>query len=269
MLTALDIVNRIFGYFNIQDRPKGRVFTIIAFFANFYLLYVAIANLRYEGYRIRGALFLALFVVMLYFIYLNFMYYFTTKKAPADISPKIERALGGSAKARQEAAEAFVQEETPTVGVFDESQLLPTTLLIGSRQQKNIDRLAKHMEDNGVMTLDYQGVSEQMLTEVAQKTAQPVLAMGTPVLVPFFELVQHGKRWIIRGGLNELDATELAEVVTVGLSPIDDAQDKFDLALASVTLSGGPQKEPGRSGLRDAFAKFTIDAKVAYVNPNK
>ncbi|KRM87576.1 DUF6681 family protein [Lacticaseibacillus thailandensis] len=269
MLTALDIVNRIFGYFNIQDKPKGRVFTIIAFFANFYLLYVAVANLRYAGYRIRGALFLTLFLVLLYFIYLNFMYYFTNKKAPADISPVIERALGGNAKARKAAAQAFVQKETPTAGVFTESQLLPTTLVIGSHQQRNIDRLAKRMEETGVMTLDYQGVSDRVLNEVAQQTAQPVLAMGKPVLLPYFELAQHGKRWIIRGGLNELDATELAEVVTVGLSPIAEAQSQFNLALASVTLSGGPQKEPGRSGLRDAFAKFTIEAKVAYVNTNK
>lgn len=58
MLTALDILNRLLSYFNIQDKAKGKAFTIVAFVANFYLLYTAIQGLRYPGYRLQGLLFL-------------------------------------------------------------------------------------------------------------------------------------------------------------------------------------------------------------------
>ncbi len=75
MLTVIDIINRVLGYFNIADKPKGKAFTWIAFVANFYLLYIAIQNLRYPDFRIRGALFMLAFVVFLYFIALNFLYY--------------------------------------------------------------------------------------------------------------------------------------------------------------------------------------------------
>jgi hypothetical protein len=38
------------SYFNIQDKAKGKAFTVVAFVANFYLLYAAIQGLRYPGY---------------------------------------------------------------------------------------------------------------------------------------------------------------------------------------------------------------------------
>ena len=95
MLTVIDIINRVLGYFNIADKPKGKAFTWIAFVANFYLLYIAIQNLRYPDFRIRGALFMLAFVVFLYFIALNFLYYFTNKTTRFDISPTVENWLLG------------------------------------------------------------------------------------------------------------------------------------------------------------------------------
>ena len=65
MLTVIDIINRVLGYFNVADKPKGKAFTWVALIANFYLLYVAIQNLRYPDFRIRGALFMLAFVVFL------------------------------------------------------------------------------------------------------------------------------------------------------------------------------------------------------------
>lgn len=93
MLTVIDIINRVLGYFNVADKPKGKAFTWVALIANFYLLYVAIQNLRYPDFRIRGALFMLAFVVFLYFIGLNFLYYFTNKTTKFDISPKVENGL--------------------------------------------------------------------------------------------------------------------------------------------------------------------------------
>ncbi len=82
MLAALDILNRLLGYFNIQDKPKGQAFTIVALIANFYLLYIGIQNVRYPDFRWRGIFFLAVFFVLLYFIVLNVFITSPTRRCP-------------------------------------------------------------------------------------------------------------------------------------------------------------------------------------------
>nr|WP_054716888.1 DUF6681 family protein [Lacticaseibacillus manihotivorans] len=57
MLTALDILNRLLSYFNIQDKAKGKAFTVVAFVANFYLLYTAIQGLRYPAIAFKASCF--------------------------------------------------------------------------------------------------------------------------------------------------------------------------------------------------------------------
>ena len=82
---------------------KNRVYTVVGGIGNFYLLYVAwrfFAN----GFIGRGLLFILAFLVLLYFTYLNTIYWFTEKKAKWDISPKIENALGIKPKDPEEEA---------------------------------------------------------------------------------------------------------------------------------------------------------------------
>lgn len=271
MLTALDLINRLLNYFNIQDKPKGRAFTIVAFLANFYLLYVAIQGLRYQNYRIYGALFLLLFLIFLYFIVLNFIYYYTDKKVKWDISPVIEKALGGSVKQRQAAVDAYSQvQDQPANGVFANQQVLHSTLAIDASQQRAINELAGQMEKQGILTLKYHGLDDNTLARIAQKTAAPVLAMGAPLPLPYYDL-QHtaDNRWVIVGGLNSLEYRELATVESIGLTPIDKAASMYRLAAAQVTLSGGPQKTPSRSGMNSITKPFTIEAELAYLDTNK
>ncbi|WP_155287792.1 DUF6681 family protein [Lacticaseibacillus zhaodongensis] len=270
MLTALDLINRLLNYFNIQDKPKGRAFTIVAFLANFYILYVALNALRYKGFRLQGLAFLLLFLVFLYFIVLNFVYYFTDKTAKFDISPVIEKALGGNSKAKKAAEEAYTQTESPVNGVFTNDQVLPATLKISANNQVAIDKLVDALQAQSLLTLDYHGLDDNTLARVATKKAAPVLAMGAPLPLPFFEL-RHtlDNRWVIVGGMNSLDYTELAEVETIGLTPIEQAANQYKLAAAQVVLTGGPQKRPARSGLMEITEPFTIEAQLAYVDANK
>lgn len=270
MLTALDLVNRLLNYFNIQDKPKGRAFTVVAFIANFYILYVAINALRYKGFRLEGAAFLLLFLVFLYFIILNFVYYFTDKTAKFDISPKIEKALGGNSKAKKAAEEAYTQTKSPVNGVFANEQVLPTKLRITANNQLAINKLVENMQAQSLLTLDYHGLDDNALARVAANNQVPLLAMGAPVPLPYFEL-RHtlDNRWVIMGGLNSLENTELATVESIGLTPIKQAADKYKLAAAQVVLTGGPQKRPARSGLMEITVPFTIEAQLAYVDANE
>jgi len=266
MLTFLDIINRMLGYFNIQDRPKGQVFTVVAFIANFYLLYIAIQNLRYAGFRIRGALFLLAFIALLYFIILNFIYFFTNKKAPFDISPKIEKMLGGN-QAQKKAAEQALAAQTqasPASGVFAEDKILPATTTISEDQQANLDQLVTDLVTQGAMALNYQGLDDAALARVATQTQQPVLAMGGPVELPFFSLQPTGDQLVVMGGLNALSAQPLGTIDSIGLMPVATAQAQYDFAVAHAYVTGGEAKRLGRSGLMTIKQPYTLTVQVAY-----
>jgi hypothetical protein len=265
MLTALDVINRLFSYLNIQDKPKGKAFTVVAFVANFYILYVAINHLRFPGYRLRGFLYLLLFFVFLYFIFLNYVYYFTKRSFKYDISPIIEKALGGNAKAHLEAEKAYTQTVDNGNGVFDTNHVLPAKLVIDDNEQLAINNLVDALQKQGILTLDYHGLSDEELSKITRKTASPVLAMGAPLPLPYYELQETlDHRWVISGGLNALESAELATVEAIGLTPIEDAAKQYQLAAARVVLTGGPQKRPGRSGLMKTTEPFGIEARIAF-----
>lgn len=270
MLTALDILNRLLGYFNIQDKAKGKAFTIVAFLANFYLLYVSILNLRYAAYRLYGVLFLLLFLVLLYFIALNFVYYFTDKRAKFDISPKVEKLLGGN-QAQLKAAEQQLAQDTaggPASGLFDADKLLPTAVSIAPAQQRHLDDLVQALTKQGAMTLNYQGLDDRAVTRVAQKNKQPVPAMGAPVPVPYYTLRRTGDSLEVIGGLNALTTASLATVTRVGLMPVAAALADYELAAAQVVITGGESKVPGRHGVITRQEPYGLSVQLAY-SPRK
>lgn len=266
MLAALDILNRLLGYFNIQDKPKGQAFTIVALIANFYLLYIGIQNVRYPDFRWRGIFFLAVFFVLLYFIVLNVFYYFTDKKMPFDISPKVEKALGGNSAAKKAAEQALVAktQNSPATGVFADDKILPATIASDTTQQANIDELTRILLEQGLFALDYQGLDETAIKNVAQKTKQSVYAMGGPVELPFFDLQQQENNLVVFGGLNALTAKPLGTVTTVGLTPVDKAQTQYQFAVAHAYLTGGEYKQLGRSGLITKRDSYTLTVQLAY-----
>lgn len=266
MLTALDILNRLLGYFNIQDKAKGKAFTVVAGLANFYILYLAISCLRYQGYRLRGALFLLLFFVFLYFIVLNAVYYYTDKTVPFDLSPKVERLLGGNQehlKAAERALTAGPQTGAAS-GVFADQQLLPTTVITSPAQQAALDQLVRQLVATGVMSLNYQGLDERAVLRVARQTHAPVAAMGAPVELPYFRLSEEQGRLLVYGGLNALKPLALGEITRVGLMPVKAAQKDYRLAAAHVLIQGGEVKRPGRAGLLTEHQPYTLRVQIAY-----
>lgn len=266
MLTVIDIINRVLGYFNVADKPKGKAFTWVALIANFYLLYVAIQNLRYPDFRIRGALFMLAFVVFLYFIGLNFLYYFTNKTTKFDISPKVEKWLGSNA-AKKTAVENELRTQlgaAPAQGVFSQDQLLTADVTMTEEQQANLDTLVDSLVKQGVLSLNYQGLDDKAVGRVAQETQQPVLAIGAPFPLPFFDLQHLDSKLVITGGLNALMAKPLATVDRVGLLPVEAAQRDYHLVVANVFLIGGEQKLLGRSGLRKEAQPYSLTVQLAY-----
>ncbi|MGL5104014.1 MAG: DUF6681 family protein, partial [Limosilactobacillus fermentum] len=84
---------------------------------------------------------------------------------------------------------------------------------------------------------------------------------------PYFELVHDplGHRLEIYMGLNQMEKRPVGHIKRVGLTDVHTAHDQFDLYLASLYVTGGPRKIPGRRGstiLTDG--DFGLVAQVAY-----
>lgn len=266
MLTVLDLLNRFLGYFNIQDKAKGKAFTVVAFVANFYVLYLAINHLRFAGYRVQGALFLVAFLVILYFVVLNFVYYFTTKTVWFDISPTVAKWLGGDPQAMKAAENALAAgaPKAAANGVFDDDHVLPAVITVSPSQQRNLDELVDTMVQAGRMRLDYAGLDDKAIERVAQKTQAPVPAMGAPIELPYFTLAKRHDDLYVMGGLNALQPVELAAIERVGLMPVTAAQADYDLAAAHVYVTGGTAKHLGRQGLITQSTPFSLTVALGY-----
>ena len=88
MFSILGMINSYIGYFNMNATLKNRIYTVVGGVGNFYLLYVAYRFFA-NGFIVRGLLFILAFLALLYFTYLNILYFFTEDRvSKLDISPK-------------------------------------------------------------------------------------------------------------------------------------------------------------------------------------
>lgn len=254
---------------------KNRVYTIVGGVGNFYLLYVAwrfFAN----GFIERGLLFILAFLVLLYFTYLNAIYWFTEKKAKWDISPKIENALGIKSKDPEEEARkkvarmrqaGFVQ----TNGIFDENQdFLPAEITTSEAELANIQIVADSLKKINYLHLDYDGKSKNTIFKEIKSDGKVRYALGeTPQALPYFELKNVEGKLVIYGGINQIESYQLGTVKTIGLMPASEAAKKYHIYLATVVLTGGPFMIAGRSTAMEDNEPFRIDAKIAYTSREK
>lgn len=254
---------------------KNRVYTVVGGIGNFYLLYVAwrfFAN----GFIGRGLLFILAFLVLLYFTYLNAIYWFTEKKAKWDISPKIENALGIKPKDPEEEARkkvarmrqaGFVQ----TNDIFDENQdFLPAEITTSEAELANIQIVADSLKKINYLHLDYDGKSKNTIFKEIKSDGKVRYALGeTPQALPYFELKNVEGKLVIYGGINQIESYQLGTVKTIGLMPASEAAKKYHIYLATVVLTGGPFMIAGRSTAMEDNEPFRIDAKIAYTSREK
>ena len=254
---------------------KNRVYTIVGGVGNFYLLYVAwrfFAN----GFIGRGLLFILAFLVLLYFTYLNAIYWFTEKKAKWDVSPKIENALGIKPKDPEEEARkkvarmrqaGFVQ----TNGIFDENQdFLPAEITTSEAELANIQIVADGLKKINYLHLDYDGKGKNTIFKEIKSDGKVRYALGeTPQALPYFELKNVEGKLVIYGGINQIESYQLGTVKTIGLMPASEAAKKYHIYLATVVLTGGPFMIAGRSTAMEDNEPFRIDAKIAYTSREK
>lgn len=264
MFSLLGMINSYIGYFNMNATLKGRIYTIVGGVGNFYLLYVAYRFFA-NGFIGRGSLFILVFLILLYFTYLNVLYFFTPDKTSRfDISPKIEKLLGikipdATAQEKAKVAPGFVQ----TNGIFDQNEFLPSTLKFSAKQRENLKLVVAQLEKIGYLKLDFAGKNDQELFK-SSKTGERFYALATPVALPYYELREKKGKLLVYGGVNQIEAVELGEVTQVGLLRGYEALKRYQLSLATVLLAKGPYKFAGRSTMMQKDEPYELQIQIAY-----
>lgn len=269
MLSFLDMVNHYLGYINVNVKIKNRIYVILGFLGDIYLFYIALRYLK-NGHPFWGLLILAVALLLLYFVYLNVVYYFTDKKAPFDISPKIEKLLHIKPKEAEEEGKQMVRggRNIPANGYFDEKKILPGKLKSNDGELATIQNLATRLQQHQLLDLDYSGLGDREIMAQTQQNGKPVYATGPGVLIPYFEMKQEGGQLAVYAGINQAEAQRVGAVSTVGLQPVADVRDQFELYLANATLVGGPFKVLGRNSLIEQANDFEVAVQLAYKHPD-
>ncbi|WP_125580703.1 DUF6681 family protein [Levilactobacillus cerevisiae] len=266
MLSFLDMVNHYLGYINVNAKIKNRIYVVIGALGDLYLFYIAVRYLQ-NSHPFWGLLILLVALILLYFVYLNTIYFFTEKKAPFDISPTIERWLHIKPKdADIETTKPGVRggRNIPANGYFDEKKILPGKLTASAQDAQNVQNLATQLQQNQLLQLDYSGLGDREIMEQTRKNGKPVYASGPGILIPYFEMKNEGNQLVVYAGLNQAEKQRVGVVSTVGLQNVADVRDQIELYLANATLVGGPFKVLGRTSLIEQPGDFQVAVQLAY-----
>ena len=264
MFSILGMINSYIGYFNMNATLKNRIYTIVGGVGNFYLLYVAYRFFA-NGFIVRGLLFILAFLALLYFTYLNILYFFTEDRvSKLDISPKVEKMLGvkiPDTRAAENAgvASGFMQ----TNGIFKDEEFLPSTLRTNHKQRENLQKVVAQLEQVGYLQLDFGGAKDKELFKKA-KSGDRFFALNEPVALPYYELREVNGKLLVYGGVNQIERQELGEVTQVGLLRGIEALKRYRLSLAAVPLTGGPYKFAGRSTMMQKDEPYRLEIQIAY-----
>ncbi|WP_341778975.1 DUF6681 family protein [Levilactobacillus sp. HBUAS70063] len=265
MLSFLDMVNHYLGYINVSVKIKNRIYVILGALGDLYLFYIGVRYLQ-NGHPFWGLLILLVALILLYFAYLNTVYYFTNKKAPFDISPKIEKLLHMKPKEADldQPKRTVGGRNIPANGYFDEKKILPGKLTSTPIEQANIQQLATRLQQNQLLQLDYSGLGDREITEQTRQTGKPVYASGPGALIPYFDMQTENDQLVVYAGMNQAEKQRVGVVSTVGLQNVADVRDQFELYLANATLVGGPFKVLGRTTVIEQENEFQVAVQLAY-----
>ena len=277
MFSFLDMINSSLSYFNLDVKLKSRIYIIIASLGDIYLVYVTF-RLFMNHVWLRALLYCLAVIGLTYFIYLNFVFYFLEKTSRFDfISPRVAKITGqkfedGKAKTPLEAQQRLAAElANRSNGLFANADTIPAAVAIDEHEQHNLQRVVDQLLMEGVFVNGYDGLSEKKIVEQYQATEKPVTALNSQSVPPYFELVhdelQH--RLEIYIGMNQMERRPVGHITKIGLIDVHTAHDKYQLYLATVVVTGGPNKIAGRSGSTILTEEdYGLQVQVAYKQRN-
>lgn len=266
MLSFLDMINHSLGYFNVNLKLKNQLYTAVGFVGNWYLLYVAVRLLINHAW-FRGILFSLAFLVIMYAIAMNVIYYFTNKTTKWDPSPKIEKLLGGRRVGEEEKKRRTATPTIPANGLFTNDQILPANVKLNVHEQTNLNRVVRQLIEQNLLVTDYDQMSEREIIDYNRQEHRSVPALRPDQTVPYFELVPTGSRLEVYIGVNQMERLAVGHLTSVGLTEVVTARQNYQLFLANVFITDGPEKIAGRSQTTIVRDKaYGLNVKVAYKN---
>ena len=262
MLTILDLLNHYLGFFNVNTKWKGQVYSVLATAGDFYVLYLGVKHIE-NGAYLRGAVLMLAFIVIAYFAVLNMVYYYTKKTVKWDISPKIEKVLGGR-PAEESQTNKTAMPYVPANGLYAKENVLPATAISDADMQAELTKVAEQLQASGMFQQDYNGMSEvdQLAYLAAGNDVIYANHPGTPL--PYFRLEHERGGLAVYGGLNEMFAQRVARIKTVGLQPVELALENYDLFIASAVITGGVGHVRGRVNLQETTKPYQLAVELAY-----
>jgi hypothetical protein len=253
----ITIINQILGWMTVRSKARGKLYAILGLVADFYLLYLSYEFFKNSAITRSLLIFLA-FIILLYFSVLNIFYYFTNKKISWDISPILERILGTN--------ESDIDLKiVPANGLYDSDNVLPTTIVYSSDQQKNLINLLEEMKNNKLISEGFGNLSFKKQKQIILRDG--FISSNYPGnLIPFFDLKYAPQGIIVYGGMNQLSAQPIGLITKVGLASSILVINEYKLSLASVTILDSRIKNLQN---QEQIVVPTIKAKIAYVNKKR
>lgn len=201
-------ISKFLNYLNINPRLQNKIFTVVSVFPTLYILRIVKGYFQ-NGNHLRGIIYLLIFIVLMYFIVVNFLYYFKERKVKWDVTNLIED---------------IVPEDT-TFGGSVPTNSLETPSIKGQKIKLNLS------EDSDIIIEE---VVDKLVTTGEIKLnslEQEGYLLDKYTLIPYYK-IRKETLWI---GSSYKDMKPVASIVQL--------DDRDELIPLGVFLIGGPYRE--------------------------
>jgi len=205
----LSNLTKFLNYLNINPRLQNKILTVLSVFPTLYILRIVKGYFQ-NGNYLRMTLYLLLFVVLAYFIVLNFIYYFKNQKVKWDVTNLIEN---------------IVPEDT----TFDET--VQSSGATPKIQGKLLTLTLENNSDQIIDTIIHDLIEKNYIK--AKKLNDYAYQLDDYTLIPFYK-TSKGKLFI---GSSYKDLTEIASIQI--------NQDADSLIPLGVFVNGGAYEKDG------------------------
>lgn len=268
MFTLLDGLNRFLGYFNLKIKVKNRLYSILGCITTWYIGYLTWNFFEYQAYG-RAITYSVIFLILLYFLILNILYYFFDKNVKWDITPFFEKfaqvdstiepdKTKSEKKSGLYADQMVIYDETQQN--LDDYQAFDTTLVYLEDSQKKLEQLIDFMLKNHLAEK-----SKKMTKKKSgrKKSSKKVYEIGEGVLIPSFTMEIVQEDLFLSIGLNATERVKVAQVEKIGELSVSKMRENYTIVAKTAKIIGGNYEEVKNGNIQKGTEPYQIQLKVA------
>lgn len=236
----LSNMSKFLNYLNINLRLQNKIMTIVSIFPTLYILRIVKGYFANDNY-LKGTIYLIIFIVLVYFIIINFVYYFKNRKVRWDVTNLIEDIVpedvtfdGENNLTNVDIASQKIQGKKIPLTFYEDSHIM-------------IEMIITELIDSGKMAPQDLSVNDYLIEKYA--------------LIPFYKI--RNKKLFIGSSYN--DMKDVAEIKN-----LDQAENLIPLGVfvlgGTYQVNGITYKEPYTIQLRvkdEAELKSSKETRVS------